>query len=81
VAVGPDAKTRSERHLTRIGNSQHGFLGFVTGRAGIEKIRVLALPVGIGGYRDEMVDVERCAAIIPLLTMKAVYAPKRELIT
>src|SRR5260370_23212594 len=80
TTVGQYTETIVKCHFTWVWNSENCILRFITGCTRIEKIRVFTYPARIDRHRIEMVDMKCRAAAVPPLTMKAVHAPKHELV-
>src|SRR5258706_3680518 len=80
ATVGHYAEAIVKRHFAWVRNAKDGFLRLITGCTRVEQVRVLAFPVRIDRHRNEMVDMKCRAAVVPLLTMKAVHASKHKLV-
>jgi hypothetical protein len=80
VSIIHDAKAIVKSDSARIWKADDGLLRFIALRTSEKQIRILAFSVRIHGSRYEVLDVKCRTAIVPLLTMKAIYAPEDELI-
>jgi hypothetical protein len=80
VPVRPDAEAIAKRYFAGIRNTKDCFFRFIAGRTHIEQVRVLEFSPLILGNWSEMVDVKGRTSAVPLLPMKTVHTPKRELI-
>jgi hypothetical protein len=67
-------------HSARIRQAENSLLCFVASCAGIDQVRIFEFPGRVRGNWYEVIDVKGRAAVIPLLTVKAIYTPKEELI-
>src|ERR1039457_4375460 len=69
-----------ESHVARVRKTENGLLRHIAGSTRVQQIRVFASPVRIRRGRNEVVDMKGRAAVVPLLTMKAINATEHELV-
>ena len=69
-----------KRYLAWIWYAEDSPLGFIAPCTGIEQVFIFAFSAGVRRYRDGMVNMECCAAVIPLLAVETVYASEGEFI-
>jgi len=61
-------------------NPEQIVLGFIASAANVQEIRVVSFFERVNRNGNQVVDVKRRTSSIPSLTMKAIHAPKQELV-